>query len=83
MMMNFGLSHTINGISRRQNLALVLYTNLLLLPTLLKIIKKELVLSGEQLMLLLGIYIYIIYIHICMLVGLVYIYTYMLAGRFS
>ena len=62
MMMNFGLSHTINGISRRQNLALVLYTNLLLLPTLLKIIKKELVLSGEQLMLLLGIY---IYIHIC------------------
>ena len=70
MMLNFGMSHTINGLSKRQNLALVLYANLLLLPTLHKIIKNELVLSADHVMVLLGVCVYIhTYIH-------TYVYTY-------
>jgi hypothetical protein len=59
ILLNFGLSHTINGLSRQQNLALVIYTNLLLLPTLLKILMNELVFREDQLICLLGIYIYV------------------------
>jgi hypothetical protein len=59
MVLHFGLSHCANGLSKRQNLALVLYANLLLLPTLHKIIKKELILNEVLLMAILGIYIYI------------------------
>ena len=68
VMLNFGMSHTINGLSKLQNLVLVVYANLLLLPTLYKIVKKELVFSEDHCLVLLGIYmnVYIhIYIHIC------------------
>jgi hypothetical protein len=74
IMLNFGLSHTINGLSKRQNLALVLYTNLLLLPTLLKIIKNELVFRDDQLICLLGMYI-CMYVCVCVCVCVcVYMY---------
>jgi hypothetical protein len=69
MMLNFGMSHTINGLSKLQNLALVLCSNLLLLPTLHKVIQNELNAHEDQIIVLLGIY---IYIYICM-----YIYIYM------
>jgi hypothetical protein len=62
MMLNFGMSHTINGLSKRQNLALVLYANLLLLPTLHKIIQNELVFDAavfEHMIGLLGVSVYI------------------------
>jgi amino acid permease len=73
MMLNFGMSHTINGLSKRQNLALVLYTNLLLLPTLLKIIKKELVLSPNQVAGVLGM---CVCVCVCVCVYM-YVYIYM------
>jgi hypothetical protein len=77
MLLNFGASHTINGLSRPQNLALFLYTNLLLLPTLLKIIQNELVFNAKLLMLLLGICIYV-YVCVCVCVCVyIYIYIYM------
>jgi hypothetical protein len=58
VVLNFGMSHTINGLSKLQNLVLVVYSNLLLLPTLYKIIKKELVFSEDHCLVLLGINIY-------------------------
>jgi hypothetical protein len=76
MMLNFGMSHTINGLSKQQNLALVLCSNLLLLPTLDKVIKNELNTHDDQIVVLLGIYMYI-FIYICMYVYIcIYIYTY-------
>ncbi len=63
MVLHFGLSHCANGLSKRQNLALVLYANLLLLPTLHKIIKKELILNEVLLMAILGIYIFFTHTH--------------------
>ncbi len=59
MMLNFGMSHTISGLSKRQNLAIVLYANLLLLPTVYKVTKKELVFESGNLVTLSGIYIHI------------------------
>jgi hypothetical protein len=80
VMLNFGISHTISGLSKQQNLAIVLYANLLLLPTVYKIIKNELVFSFDNFLSLSGIYIYIyiyiymyIYVYICIYI---YIYTY-------
>ena len=55
MLMNFGMSHTINGLSKRQNLAIVVYSNLLLLPTLYKVIKKQLVFGEDACLILIGI----------------------------
>ena len=79
MMLNFGMSHTINGLSKLQNLVLVVYANLLLLPTLYKIVKKELVFSEDHCLVLLGIYIYMdIYIYIFIYIYMhLYIYIYM------
>jgi hypothetical protein len=54
-MLNFGISHTISGLSKQQNLVIVLYANLLLLPTVYKIIKNELVFSFDNFLSLSGI----------------------------
>ena len=73
--MNFGMSHTINGLSKWQNLAIVVYSNLLLLPTLYKVIKKQLVFSEDACLVLIGICMYI-RMYICMYVCMMYVCAY-------
>ena len=65
MMVNFGLSHTMWGLSKRQNLAIVLYAMIIFIPTVYKVIKKELVFNTDNFMSLSGICIYM-YVYIYM-----------------
>ncbi len=64
MMVNFGLSHTMWGLSKRQNLALVLYAMIIFIPTVYKVMKKELVFSTDNFLSLSGIIWIYIYTHI-------------------